>query len=256
MRTSEAPLILSVDTATEKRSVAVLRGTRPLSLSVGDARSSSSSEVLADIDRALREASIGVGDIDLFAAAVGPGSFTGLRSGLATLKAFSATLEKPIVGIPTLHALAYAAGRGERVAALIPAGRGEVFAQFLGVTADGSIVEHEASTHIRMSALIAKALDTAGELKWAAMGGDAFVNQLVEEARRAGVEFVNAVFPDREQGVSEWTLARPVESLAEVIGVLALESFRRGVGEGAEGLHAMYVRASDAELKEQCPEQG
>src|SRR5215213_7348824 len=102
-------LTLSLETATERRSVAVLRAGRVLSLCGRELRDGGGAAVLADIDRALSEASVRVADGELFAAASGPGSFTGLRAGLATVKALAATLGKPVVGVPTLHALARAA---------------------------------------------------------------------------------------------------------------------------------------------------
>src|ERR1051325_3675426 len=118
-------LILGVETATERRSVAVLRGGRVLSLCERELRDGGGAAVLADIDRALADASVRVSDVELFAVATGPGSFTGLRAGLATLKALAVTLGKPSVGVPTLHAVAYAARPAEKVCALLPARRGE-----------------------------------------------------------------------------------------------------------------------------------
>ncbi|PYS76242.1 MAG: tRNA (adenosine(37)-N6)-threonylcarbamoyltransferase complex dimerization subunit type 1 TsaB [Acidobacteria bacterium] len=123
-------LTLSVERATQMRSAAVARGGRPFALRQSEPREGlAAAGVLEDIDRALAEACVRLEDVELFAAANGPGSFTGLRSGLATLKALAVTLGKPLVGVPTLHALAHAARPAERLLALIPAGRGEVFAQ-------------------------------------------------------------------------------------------------------------------------------
>ncbi|MGH9903089.1 MAG: tRNA (adenosine(37)-N6)-threonylcarbamoyltransferase complex dimerization subunit type 1 TsaB, partial [Pyrinomonadaceae bacterium] len=121
-------MILSVDTATPIRSIAVARGARTLAVVRGEGNTHSAS-ALGEIDAALRAARAELSEVDLFAVASGPGSFTGLRAGLATVMAFATTLARPAVGVPTLHAVAHAAGAGERVLALIPAGRGEVFAQ-------------------------------------------------------------------------------------------------------------------------------
>ena len=130
-------LALGVDTSTERRSVAVVRGGRLLAQSVNELREGGSASLLSDIERALSSASVRLVDVGLFAAAVGPGSFTGLRAGLATVKGLALVLAKPAVGVPTLHAIAYGARPAERVVALIPAGRGEVFAQLLSVSAEG-----------------------------------------------------------------------------------------------------------------------
>lgn len=66
-------------------------------------------------------------DIDAFVLVSGPGSFTGLRVGLAAIKAFAEILQKPIVAVSLLEVLALAAGRDTLVASAIDAGRGEVY---------------------------------------------------------------------------------------------------------------------------------
>jgi tRNA threonylcarbamoyladenosine biosynthesis protein TsaB len=62
---------------------------------------------MTEIDHALKQARLKVSDIDVFAVSIGPGSFTGLRIGLSTVKGFSYITGKPIVSVPTLHALAW-----------------------------------------------------------------------------------------------------------------------------------------------------
>src|SRR3712207_6215531 len=143
-----------VETATERRSVAVLRGASVLSLRERELRDGGGAAVLEDIDRALAEASVRVADVELFAAASGPGSFTGLRAGLATVKALASTLGKPVVGVPTLHALAHAARPALKLCVLLPAGRGEVFAQTLRVTHEGLVEELGAAEHVPPACLL------------------------------------------------------------------------------------------------------
>src|SRR5207245_8160334 len=108
---------------------------------IGDASISHSNTLLRDINQVLKTAGVTLSDIELFAAAAGPGSFTGLRIGLATVKAFSMTLSRPCSGIPTLHAIAHSCGPTHVVVAAQPAGRGEVFAQLLSVSGDGIVEE-------------------------------------------------------------------------------------------------------------------
>lgn len=70
-------------------------------------KSSHSEKLMTAIESALRQAGIGIDEIDVFCAATGPGSFTGLRIGLSTVKGFSFATGKPVVAVPTLEALAW-----------------------------------------------------------------------------------------------------------------------------------------------------
>src|SRR6185436_3238007 len=128
------PLILSVETATMAGSVALSRGDEIVGVVSGDPRVSHSNTLLGDVDKLLTDTRVELSEIDLFAAATGPGSFTGLRIGLATIKALSATLARPTAGIPTLEAVALSGGTSKASVALLPAGRGEVFAQLFSVS--------------------------------------------------------------------------------------------------------------------------
>src|SRR3989442_10864646 len=85
----EEPLILAIETATRAGSVALSRGAKLLSSAEGNAAESHSISLLETIENILQQVGVELSDIDLFAAASGPGSFTGLRIGLATTKALA-----------------------------------------------------------------------------------------------------------------------------------------------------------------------
>jgi len=252
----EGFLTLGIDTATEKRSVAVFRDEQQLSLCVSDSSDGGSANVLGEIERALGESSVKLEDFELFAAASGPGSFTGLRAGLATLKGLSATLGKPVVGVETLHAVAHVARPAERLVALIPAGRGEVFAQLLGVSREGEIVEHEAPTHVSPARLVERVARLGGGVKWAGGGAHKFVELIRSGAAASGIKFVaasgaNEIVSGANEEAADgvWVVAPSVEALAPSVVVLARRKFLRGEALSAESLRAIYVRPSDAELK-------
>jgi tRNA threonylcarbamoyladenosine biosynthesis protein TsaB len=237
----EGQLTLGVDTSTEKRSVALLRGARVISASTSELREGGSAGLLADVDRILASASVGLKEVGLFAAAVGPGSFTGLRSGLATVKGLAVTLGQPTWGVPTLHAVAYGARPARRVVALIPAGRGEVFAQLLCVSEEGDVTEIESPTHLPPALLCERVARLGGGgVKW--VGGGAVKFQ--ELIRRAATE----------EGV--WALALASEALAETVALLARARVAAGGAGEAGALGAIYVRPSDAELKGQWHARG
>lgn len=112
-------LILAFDTATQVASVAVVRDGEVL----GERRSHAV-RVLADADRILRDAGLGPEALDALAVGTGPGSFTGIRIGLAAARGLALALELPVAGISTLDALA--AGAPDAVP-VIDARRREVF---------------------------------------------------------------------------------------------------------------------------------
>lgn len=98
------------------------------------------SERIAGFARdAAAEAGVAFTDLDRIGVTVGPGSFTGLRVGLAFAQGLAAALDRPVVGVSALDALAASAAETRTVAALIDARRGQVYARFWrGGKADGA----------------------------------------------------------------------------------------------------------------------
>lgn len=89
------------------------------------------SERIAGFARdAAADAGVAFADLDRIGVTVGPGSFTGLRVGLAFAQGLAAAFDRPAVGISALDALAASAGTAHEIAALIDARRGQVYARF------------------------------------------------------------------------------------------------------------------------------
>lgn len=233
-------LILSVETATRGGSIFLSQGTAELAARVGDPQLSQSSSLLRDIIACLEEAGRSLAEVELFACAAGPGSFTGLRIGIATVKALSASLKRPCVGIPTLAAVAYAAGpckkTAARTVALLPAGRGEVFAQMFSVSDEGVVTEVDAAAHLSPEKLLERYGGFA-EVTWAGIWA--------EQQRELLESFA-------EQNRVAWHIAAPEPNLARHVAALALQSLGKGKLESPDALSAIYVRPSDAELNAQC----
>jgi len=129
MRNSKQPLILSLETSTRSGGVALLRGNEVLAERAGKENSSQSAQLLSDIREILQKNDLNLNQINLFAVAVGPGSFTGLRIGLATAKALAMALKIPIAGISTLEAAASCSEKDGEICVVLSAGRYEYFAQ-------------------------------------------------------------------------------------------------------------------------------
>lgn len=109
--------------------VALLRGNEVLTEKAGKENSSQSAQLLSDIREILQNNDLNLNQINLLAVAVGPGSFTGLRIGLATAKALAMALKIPIAGISTLEAASSCSEKDGEICVVLPAGRNEYFAQ-------------------------------------------------------------------------------------------------------------------------------
>ena len=134
-------LVLAFDTSHAKGSAAVARGEEILCEIVFDAADTHSATLMPAIDSALSIAGTDISSIDLFAVTIGPGSFTGLRIGLATAKGFAAVRRRPVAVMTSLELLAAAFPYAERmVCPVIDAYKGEVYAALYD-TRSGSPVE-------------------------------------------------------------------------------------------------------------------
>jgi len=97
--------ILGIDTSTQTGGVAIVEDNRLLSEFILDVISTHSRRILSSIDIVLKNSGLSLHDIDAFAVGAGPGSFTGLRIGAATIKGLAYSLSKPIIGISSLLSL-------------------------------------------------------------------------------------------------------------------------------------------------------
>src|SRR2546430_14337769 len=98
-------LVLALDTTTRRGSVALLRDRILLDCEIGDAELTYGERLPADLMRLLERHRLSVRDIDLFAVAAGPGSFTGLRIGIACMQGLALANGRQLAGASTLDAL-------------------------------------------------------------------------------------------------------------------------------------------------------
>lgn len=219
---------LAFDTATPDVAVAVARGGEALrDVRIGaDGRPRHATELLPEIERAASEVG-GWEAIDRIAVGIGPGSFTGLRIGIATARGLAQGLSKPLVGVGTLDALgrgiALRAGGGRPVLAVLDARRGQVFAALFesrGEPARAPFVASPAQLAERVAALPQAPL----------AGGDGSL-RFRQDLVQAGAE----VLPDADPG--HRLSARHTAALAD------------GLPESAPGeIRPIYLRPPDAQL--------
>jgi tRNA threonylcarbamoyladenosine biosynthesis protein TsaB len=221
-------LILAVESATRAVSVALLRGETLLAEETSEDERQPSERLLPAVDALLRGAGLALDAVTAFAVSVGPGSFTGLRVGLATVKGLAFGSERPVAAVGTLAALALRAHDGRRaVAALLDARRGELYAAVFA--ADGSVLVPDAV--LTPAALAARLPDGTRVV----VGEGAAPGAAELGARLAGrVEILAAPYG----------LAR-----AGPVGVLGARDLARGAGLPAEHVAPRYVRRAEAEAR-------
>jgi tRNA threonylcarbamoyladenosine biosynthesis protein TsaB len=123
-------LTLALDTTTGSGSCAVVRDEVTLVEQEGDSRLPQASRLPGALQAALAAASSSLADVDVFAVATGPGSFTGLRVGIATMQGLAFATGRPLVGVSVFDALASLApadAKGGPLAVWIDAWRGEIY---------------------------------------------------------------------------------------------------------------------------------
>jgi tRNA threonylcarbamoyladenosine biosynthesis protein TsaB len=210
------PLILALDTTRDDASLALARGSRILEEVSLVSPSGFAHLIHNAIDTVLLRHGLTVAAVDCFAAASGPGSFTGVRVGLSCVKGLAEALAKPAVGVSSLQALA-TFGHAPLRAPLLDARRGQIYGAVYD--ASGRLVSDEVVTAL------------ASWLPKLPTG--------VEFIRIEGQEF--ALPPDA-------TIATGPRAQAAAIALIALARFEAGTASDPAALDANYVRRSDAEL--------
>ncbi len=100
-------LIFGIDTCSAVATSALFDGEKLIAQTVVNHKKTHSQKIMPQIENLFALCELDVNDVDVFASAVGPGSFTGVRIGVATIKGMAQALNKPCVAVSTLEALAY-----------------------------------------------------------------------------------------------------------------------------------------------------
>jgi tRNA threonylcarbamoyladenosine biosynthesis protein TsaB len=227
-------IVLAIDTCDSKGSVAALRDETVLKVVAHESQEDYSTWLLPAVRECLEVSGLQMGNVDAYAAAAGPGSFTGVRVALTTVKAWAEVYGKRIVAVSRLEALAVEASGGTPwVAAFANAQRGQVF---------GAIYQRNGTGLVRMSEemVIApgKFVEAAAELakgesiSWVSTEAECISSEEAWKARGL-----------RGEGVQSVSNVR-----APMIGRMGLASLAEGRFTDALALDANYVRRPDAEI--------
>lgn len=118
---------LAIDTSGKQLNVVAVNGERQIVSRRGDCAMQHSVLLMDEIDEALKAARLSPADCDFFACVAGPGSFTGIRIGIATVKGLCLACQKPALPLTSFDTLAYA-DKSERKLCLVDAGHGNFYA--------------------------------------------------------------------------------------------------------------------------------
>lgn len=148
--------VLGIETATAVCAAAVVHNGRVVAEASFNEKNVHAERLVPLVDSVLREARMMLSDIDGIAVSIGPGSFTGLRIGLSVAKGLAYGSSKPIVGVPTLQALAHRsvdAGSSAFILAALDARRDEVYCQLWSIH-EGTLAAEWEARDMTVSALL------------------------------------------------------------------------------------------------------
>ncbi len=234
-------LILAIDTSTRAGSVALLRDRQVLGEVSGHEETPYSNRLFRDLELLQTRAPFRMEQVDVFAVASGPGSFTGLRIGLTAVKAWAEVYDKPIAAISGLEATAAQskaleptpAGKQGIIAPFLDARRGQLF---------GSLYRYIPGNPVHLELLGDESILSPEEFLDLVKGNSPSAPPLLVSPtpELLPAALVKQVLPEaRMETVSG--------ILAPVIGRLGFEHASRGQLLDALHLDANYVRRSDAE---------
>jgi tRNA threonylcarbamoyladenosine biosynthesis protein TsaB len=218
-------LVLALDTTTRRGSVALARDGALLDTYEGDPQTTHGERLPADLVRVLNAHGLRVADIDVFAVAAGPGSFTGLRIGIAAMQGLALANDKSLVGVSALDAISEVVRAPGEMVAWMDAHRGEVFSAVFrnGAALEDAMAEKPAEILLRWQR------DGRRPPLFAGDGALAYKALILEEVAGAAV-------------------VEPLPPLAPGIARLA-EAYTREHGPSPpDAIRPLYVRRSDAEL--------
>ena len=223
--------ILAMDTATVVSTVAVATEDRVVAELTAETRFTHSETLVENIEEVMRLADVKREELSAVAVSLGPGSFTGLRIGLAAAKAIAYALSIPLVGVPTLEVLAAAfPSPGAIVAPLIDAQKGNGYFALFRWTENGLVCERDVAV-----ASPEEIIATLKSVQSPVMLAGDFARKLV----------VKRVELPKNATLAPLTHIMPRAALVAARAVVRLQN---GEGKSPMDLEPIYVRRSEAEV--------
>lgn len=223
--------ILAIETSTMMGSVAIMDERGLIAEYRLNIKATHSERLMRTIDEVLRGSGIELKDLDGYAVSIGPGSFTGLRIGLSTVKGLAFTTNKPITAIPTLDALACNIPFSQyMVCPMLDARKKEVYTALFRFTANG---------------VVSKLIDDC------VISPESFLKEIKEPTvfLGEGANIYRELIKERLRYLAHFApLSKQLPSAANV-AELGLKALISGKVEDPAILIPRYIRKSEAEIK-------
>lgn len=231
-------LILAVDSATPVAGVALLNEDKLIREDFVNYKKTHSETLMPMIDKVLRDCGCSMQDVSALAVTTGPGSFTGLRIGLAAIKGLSLASGKPVIGISTLDTIAHNIISSEAlVCPLLDARKQEVYTAIYDVSGliPTRLTEEVACSPQEFADMARTAASQYGKDRFILLGDGFYPYQ----------DFFREEMGDKLQFVPHHLML----PRAAALGSLAIEKYRRQEFEDAFKLCPRYIRLSEAEYR-------
>ncbi len=220
-------LTLAFDTSSRTAAVAVLHNDTIIYESIINTGLNHSEVLMPSIDYALRQVSMKISDMDLFSCTLGPGSFTGLRIGVSTLKGLMLATGKPACVVSTLAALALNIGTTSKlICSMIDAGRGQVYIAYFRYSDNNILQQISEEKAITPNEITNADKDTLfvgdGTIKYA---------EIIKNIKSSEVNLIS----DLQHYIR-----------ASAVGILARRKFAENDLLNASTLVPFYLRSADA----------
>ena len=226
--------ILAVDTASKSCSVAVTDNVSVLALQTIISDQTHSRHLMVMIDKVMELSRVKPSDIDGFAVSTGPGTFTGLRIGISSVKGLAAALNKPVTGVSSLDTLAMqTACYSYVICPMMDARRGEVYCARYRLTGCGfktGVLTKETDGKVLAPN---KAIDGIGEPCM-------FVGE--------GASLYHKIIEDKLGNMAFFASPGQNTTCASTVAYLGLNQFKNNVFGDPEAIAPHYIRRSDAEM--------
>ena len=221
--------LLAVDTATQSCGIAIIADGRMRAELILSHGGTHTKQVLAAIDAVLDLEGSSLAQIDAFAVTRGPGSFTGLRIGISTVKGLALATGKPVIGISSLDVLAHQAGADATwICPMIDARRNEIYWNIFHREGDG---------------LVALSEEQVGPVEKLARQIENPCVLVGNAVPLYGAQLAGLVKPALQWAPEDDQAIRPA-----VLARLAWRRFQQGDTDDPGGFAPVYLRKSDAEM--------